>query len=363
LVLSQSQLKPKKKIYIRPYGFLGKQEGKCLEKQSKAIRLAGGNRYFTKIEIIEKTNTIIKESMSVEKFLELVEKKKNQNLLNILTRLTSKRTLLNKKPFKKKNYYIFGILNVTPDSFSDGGDHVLIDHATNSAHEMVKNKVDFIDVGGESTRPGANKVRVNDEILRTMPIIQYLHKNKINISLDTRNSETMKLGLLSGVSIINDVSALTNSKDSVDVIKEFRKPVILMHMPGNPKTMMNHVYKNFLLDIYDYLEERIEFCIKNGILRSNIIIDPGIGFGKVCRQNIEVLKNISIFHSLGCPIMLGASRKRFISNIFGQAAPKERLAGSISVALHSFYQGVQIYRVHDVFETKQALEILNHIDN
>lgn len=356
-------MKAKRKIYLRPFGFFGISQGKFLEKKNKAIRLANGCRFFTKIEIISKTNKIQSESMSVEEFLKLVKKKKNQHLLNILSRLKSKRTLLSKSPFRKKNYYIFGILNVTPDSFSDGGHNVLLDNAIKSTMEMINNKADFIDVGGESTRPGANKVRVNDEILRTMPIIQYLHKCKVNISLDTRNSETMKLGLLSGAAIINDVSALTNNKDSVDVIKKFKKPVILMHMPGNPKTMMDHVYKNFLLDIYDYLEKRIEFCIKNGINRSSIIIDPGIGFGKDSKQNIEVLKNISLFHSLGCPIMLGASRKRFISNIYGQTEPKERLAGSIAVALHSFYQGVQIYRVHDVFETKQALEIFNYIES
>jgi len=356
-------LKQKSKIYLRPFGFFGSREGKLLEKKNKAIKLADGYRYFTKIEIIKKTSNIISERMSVEKFLKLIKKKKNQDLINILSKLKSKRTLLSKSPFKKKKYYIFGILNITPDSFSDGGDNLLLDNAINNTKEMIKNKVDFIDVGGESTRPGAKKVRINDEILRILPIIQYLHKNKVNISLDTRNAETMKLGLLSGVSIINDVSALTNNKDSINVIKEFKKPIILMHMPGNPKTMMNHIYKNFLLDIYDYLEERIEFCVKNGISRSNIIIDPGIGFGKDSGQNIEALKNISLFHSLGCPIMLGASRKRFISNIFGQTTPKERLAGSIAVALHSFNQGIQIFRVHDVFETKQALEIFDFIES
>ena len=356
-------MKQKSKNYLRPFGFVGSKEGKLLEKKKKAIRLADGNRFFTKIEIIKKKGKITSELMSVEKFIKLVEKKKNQNLMNILSKIKSKRNLLSKSPFKKKQYYIFGILNITPDSFSDGGDNLLLDNAINNTKEMIKNEVDFIDVGGESTRPGAKKVNTNDEILRIMPIIQYLHKNNVNISLDTRNAETMKFGLLSGVSIINDVSALTNNKDSIEVIKEFKKPIILMHMPGNPKTMMNHIYKNFLLDIYDYLEERIEFCVENGINRSNIIVDPGIGFGKDSKHNTEVLKNISIFHSLGCPIMLGASRKRFISNIYGQSSPKERLAGSLAVALHSLNQGIQIFRVHDVYETKQALEIFNFIES
>jgi len=349
--------------YLRPFSFLGEYEGLVLSKTDQALRLAGGKRFFTKVEVITRQKKISKKIYTVEKFLKIVEKK-NNGLLDALNEVVKPRNLFKKKKlFKKKDFYIFGILNITPDSFSDGGDNLVLSKAIKTAESMSRNGSDFIDIGGESTRPGAEKVKVRDEIIRVLPMIQYLEKNRIKISLDTRNSSTMKLGLLSGVSIINDVSALTNDPDSVGIIKEFNSPIILMHMPGNPKNMMiNTNYKNVVLDIFDYLNERIQFCESRGIKKENIIIDPGIGFGKTLEQNLEVLKNISIFHSLGCPIMLGVSRKRFITNLYKDLAPKERFPGSIATALQSFNQGIQIMRVHDVPESQQALEIFNKLE-
>ena len=170
---------------------------------------------------------------------------------------------------------------------------------------MVDDGADFVDIGGESTRPGAEEVLPADEALRVLPIIQKLQSKKIKLSLDTRNSSTMELGLLSGVNIINDVSALKNDLKSIEILKKYKVPIILMHMPGTPKTMMKqNKYKNVVLDVYDFLEERINFCELNGIKREKIIIDPGIGFGKNFNQNIEILKNLSIFHLLNCSIML-----------------------------------------------------------
>ena len=181
---------------------------------------------------------------------------------------------------------------------------------------MKKNGASFIDIGGESTRPGADKVDAGTELSRVMPVIQKLNYRKFKISLDTRNSSTMKFGILSGVKVINDVSALSNDKKSIEVIKKYNSPVIIMHMPGTPKTMMKkNKYKNVLLDVYDFLDQRTTKLIKSGIKRENIIIDPGIGFGKNLEQNMILIKNISIFHSLGFPIMLGLSRKRFIDSI------------------------------------------------
>ena len=350
--------------YLRPFSFLGENEGIVLSKTDKAIRLANGKRFFTKVEVITRKKKISKKIYTVENFLKIVEKKKNKVLLDSLNELVKPRNLFKKKKlFKKKDFYIFGILNITPDSFSDGGDNLVLSKAIKTAESMSRNGSDFIDIGGESTRPGAEKVKVRDEIIRVLPMIQYLEKNRIKISLDTRNSSTMKLGLLSGVSIINDVSALTNDSNSVRVIQEFKPPIILMHMPGTPKNMMNNTnYNNVVLDIFDYLNERIQFCESRGIKKENIIIDPGIGFGKTSEQNLEVLKNISIFHSLGCPIMLGVSRKRFITDLYNDLAPKDRLPGSIATALNSFNQGIQIMRVHDVPETQQALEIFNKLE-
>ena len=348
------------KIYLRPFSFIGKREGRKLYSKKEALNLAGGLRYFKNIEIIKRSSTST-DFFSVKEFLKLA--KKNKCYKQALNKITEKRGLFtNKKLFHKKDYIIFGILNITPDSFSDGGDFVTEDSAFMKAKSMFNDGADYIDIGGESTRPGASLIKDSEEILRVLPIIQKINNEKINISLDTRNSSTMKLGILSGVSIINDVSALNNDKESINVIKNYDIPIILMHMPGTPKNMMEKKYNNILLDLYDFLDERINFCLNNGVKRKNIIIDPGIGFGKDSKQNLTILKNISIFHSLGCPIMLGVSRKRFISSIIRETDPKKRFPGSIAAAINSFTQGVQIFRVHDVRETKQALETFNRLE-
>ena len=175
---------------------------------------------------------------------------------------------------------------------------------------MIDDGADIIDVGGESTRPGADKVEPADEALRVLPIIQRLNNKNIKLSLDTRNSSTMELGLLNGVNIINDVSALKNDLRNVEIVKKYNVPIILMHMPGTPQTMMkNNKYRNVVLDVYDFLEERINYCEANELKEKNIIVDPGIGFGKDFKQNIDILNNLSIFHTLNCSIMLGISRK------------------------------------------------------
>ena len=214
-----------------------------------------------------------------------------------------------KNILRNKNYLIFGILNVTPDSFSDGGMFNNEKLSLIRAKEMESEGADFIDVGGESTRPGAQKVNENDEILRVLPTIQSLSNANINISLDTRNSSTMYMSNFYKISIINDVSALRD-KNSLEIVKSNNLSVVLMHMPGTPKTMMKKKYNNVLLDTYDFLNKRIQFCEKNGLSKERIIVDPGIGFGKNNNENINLIKNISIFHSLGCPIMLGVSRKK-----------------------------------------------------
>ena len=263
---------------------------------------------------------------------------------------------------KKNDYLIFGILNITPDSFSDGGKFNSANSGFAKANHMYNEGANFIDVGGESTRPGARKVPANQELIRVLPVLQKLCEKKIPISLDTRNSSTMHFSNFYDVAIINDVSALRD-RESVNFLKSSKLPVILMHMPGNPKTMMNKKYKDVILDTYDFLEKRIKFCVKNGIQKNKIVIDPGIGFGKNKEQNIQLIKNISIFHSLGCAIMLGVSRKKIISSFGKKNLANERVGGSISIALNCFTKGVEIFRVHDVKETIQAIEAWKSIDN
>ena len=356
--------KIKSKFYVRPFGFVEKEHGHLLSKKDQAIKI--NDNFFTSVELIEKVDTITKSKLlNIREFLRQIDENKEiSDIANPLF-VEPKNILNNKKIFKKtRKHLIFSILNITPDSFSDGGENLILKNNFLTALKMKADGADIIDIGGESTRPGAKKISPTNELLRILPTIQLLDQKKVNLSLDTRNSSTMEIGIMSGVKIINDVSALTNDKDSVNIIKKYQIPLILMHMPGNPKTMMKkNNYKNVVLDVYDYLESRINFCLKSGISKENLIIDPGIGFGKNLEQNVKLLKNLSIFHTLGCPIMLGISRKRYISSISKVCEPKDRLGGTISSTIQALFQGIQIHRVHDVHETKQAIDIFEKMNS
>jgi dihydropteroate synthase len=259
-----------------------------------------------------------------------------------------------------------GVLNVTPDSFSDGGKY----NTTFRALDHVKNMIDFgahiIDVGGESTRPGAKSVSDQDEIVRVSETIQSIKKKFPNqlISLDTRKSKVMQHGISIGVDMLNDVSALDFDQLSYQVVKDSGKPIILNHSQGIPENMQNNpTYDNVLLDIFDYFENKIKFLKDNGIKDEQIIIDPGIGFGKTLEHNLEIISKISIFHSLGYPIMVGPSRKSFIGKIMGEKDNPQRLGGTIASVLYSYLQGIQLFRVHDIQETSEALKVYSQFLN
>ena len=350
------------KYYLRPFGSIPYSQSSDLLSRKHALEI--NETVFTSIELIKKSKKrIIKESFLIKDFLEIILKK-DKNLEPLVSNLFKKKqTFLNSNKFCKKNSLIFSILNITPDSFSDGGDNFNLENSIINSKKMIDDGADFIDIGGESTRPGANKVQPADEVLRVLPIIQKLSSKNIKLSLDTRNSSTMEMGILSGVNIINDVSALKNDLKSIEVVKKYNIPIILMHMPGTPKTMMKNKYKNVVLDVYDFLEERINFCESNGIKRKNIIIDPGIGFGKDFDQNVEIIKNLSIFHALNCSIMLGISRKRFISSISKEDNPKMRLGGTISATILALMQGIKIHRVHDVKQVVQAVKVFEKLNS
>lgn len=255
---------------------------------------------------------------------------------------------------------IMGILNVTPDSFSDGGQHDGLAAAVIRAHQMIADGADIIDIGGESTRPGAEVVPVDVEISRTIPVIEALKTDGIAamISIDTRKAEVARAAFAAGADLFNDVSALTYDENSLKTASETSAPICLMHASGDPKTMQdNPDYDDAALDVYDFLNARIRACEAVGIDRSRIISDPGIGFGKRLDHNLRLLQNLSLFHGLGCPILLGASRKRFIGTISNETDATKRVAGSVAVALDALNHGVQILRVHDVKETKQAVDL------
>lgn len=255
---------------------------------------------------------------------------------------------------------IMGILNITPDSFSDGGEHSTLNRAVARAREIA-NDVDIIDIGGESTRPGAVEIPVSVEIARAMPVIRAIRAEGITtpISIDTRKAAVAEAALNAGADMVNDVTALRWDADMAPLVAERGVPVCLMHSVANPETMQAHAsYDNVLHEVYDHLAERLEAADKAGIAFDNIITDPGIGFGKTVEHNLALLRGLALFHGLGAPVLLGASRKRFIGTIAGaDDALSDRMPGSVAVALHAAAQGVHVLRVHDTGETRQALQL------
>ncbi len=262
---------------------------------------------------------------------------------------------------------LMGIVNVTPDSFSDGGRFIEHEAAIAHAQRLADEGAELVDIGGESTRPGADLVAVDEELARVLPIIKGLKDRGVSfgakISIDTRKAPVMSAAIKAGADIINDVSALQYDSDSLEVAAGFGGTVILMHGKGDPKTMQdNPVYEDVVAEVHDYLRGRIEACERAGLDRSRLVIDPGIGFGKTLQHNLTLLANLGKFIDLGVPLLLGASRKRFIGTLSGEEQAEQRAPGSIAAALAGVAQGVQILRVHDVKKTRQALDVWQAIE-
>ena len=280
-----------------------------------------------------------------------------------LKKIKSKRKNFSNFNFKKSPN-LLGILNLTPDSFSDGGKFNNKKKGINHAINLINYGADLIDIGGESTRPGSKVIKENFEWRRISKILKSLLKKKVPISLDTRKSKVMIKGIKLGVKLINDVSGLDFDIDTVNVLKKYNVPFVIQHSKGTPENMQKKPrYKNELLDIYDFFEEKIKLLRSKGINHNNIILDPGIGFGKNLKHNMSLIRNISIFHSLGFPILVGNSRKRFIKEISGKNDSKFRNGGTIASSIYLMMQGVQILRIHDVNETIQGLKIFKNIIN
>lgn len=254
---------------------------------------------------------------------------------------------------------VMGILNVTPDSFSDGGKFAHIDNAIAQVASMIKDGASIIDIGGESTRPGAKDVSLSDELDRVIPIIEAIKQRfDVVISLDTSKTEVMKAGIAAGAGLINDVRALQNDGCLAELANS-NLPICLMHMQGMPRTMQaNPQYKDVITDIIEFFEQRILACEQVGIAKERLILDPGYGFGKTLEQNYELLARQKELSVLGLPILAGISRKSMIGNLL-QRDVSERLAGSLSAAVLATINGAKIIRVHDVKETVDALKVLN----
>lgn len=256
---------------------------------------------------------------------------------------------------------VMGILNVTPDSFSDGGHFIDPNAAVDHALEMVVQGADIIDIGGESTRPGADPVSADDEIRRTAPIIEKVREQSdIPISIDTTKSNVARLALEAGADIINDISALESDPDMAGLAAESGAGLILMHMKGSPRTMQsNPAYGNVIEEVCDYLKARIDLAIQHGVARDRIVIDPGIGFGKTMEHNLALLRGLPALAECDCPLLVGASRKSFIGQLTGRTAPIDRRAGSLGAAAWAVANGTHILRVHDVLDTCDVCRMLD----
>lgn len=316
---------------------------------AEAVSLAGGWCWFTRVERLTRDGA--REYLPVDAVPDVVRQ-----------RLTAPRPPIAGLDMSAPR--LMGILNVTPDSFSDGGRHNGPARALAHAQRMAEDGADIIDIGGESTRPGAQEVPIEAEIARVEPVIAALSRTRaVPISIDTRKQAVAEAAVNAGAGLVNDVSGFVYDKKLARYCAQHHLPVCVMHMQGTPETMQDDPrYDDVLLDVYDFLAAQISMLAELGIPRHRIVADPGIGFGKTIDHNLALLNGMSLFHGLGVALLLGASRKGLI-RVVGQAPrAEERMPGSVAVALAGVAQGVQFLRVHDVAETRQALRLWQAID-
>lgn len=340
------------RTYLRPTAFIDTP----VNFDDQTARLAGGMMFFSAYEIITVANgKRTARLVPIDRF----DPTDAEAALHVKITAPRAPLTLGERTIRLDQPQIMGILNMTPDSFSDGGKHNA-DPARAAAIgiDMAAAGAAIIDVGGESTRPKAPVVWEGDEIARTQPVIQRLTTAGAAVSIDTRKAAVMEAALSAGATIVNDVSALMFDTQALALMARSTCPIVLMHSPDAAKTLHDGpMQSDPLIETYDWLEARIEVVVAAGIDRARIIVDPGIGFGKTVAANLAIINGLSLFHGLGCPIVLGASRKRFIGALSNEAPVSDRLGGSIAVVLEGAKQGVQILRVHDVPETVQALKI------
>ncbi len=348
------------RYYTRVCNFYYGKHSKDLVNQKKTIPLNQIKEIsFDQIEILtrrSKRRVFINQIKNLSKSL---KKKINFDL---------KKIKLKKKNFSNLNFKrppnLLGVLNLTPDSFSDGGKYNTKERGVSHATNLINCGADLIDVGGESTKPGSKPISESLEWNRINKILKLLIKKKIPLSLDTRKSKIMEKGINQGVQLINDVSGLEFDINTVNILKKYKIPFVIQHAKGLPENMQKKPsYKNELLDIYDFFEDKIKVIRSKGIKHNNIILDPGIGFGKNLKHNMSLIHNISIFHSLGFPLLVGNSKKSFIKDLSGKNDSKSRVGGTISSSIYLMMQGVQILRIHDINEVTQGLKVFKKIIN
>jgi dihydropteroate synthase len=339
---------------LRPTGLVDSPFGH----DGKVARLAGGLNWFAAVELIQAEG---RKRVSTELVpVEGMENRFDEDMAAQWRALTAQRAplQLGERTIRLDQPQVMGIVNATPDSFSDGGQFADATAAAEAGARMAAEGAAIVDVGGESTRPGARSIWEGDEIERVVPVIRQLAASGTAVSCDTRKSDVMTAAVEAGARMINDVSALTYDAQSPEVAASLNVPVVLMHHRGAPEVMQDDPrYDDVLVEVYLSLEERVQAAVGAGVRHENILVDPGFGFGKNVGHNLELMNGLALFHSLGCPLVVGASRKRSIGALSAEAPADKRLAGSIAFALKAVEQGAQIVRVHDVFETVQALRV------
>jgi dihydropteroate synthase len=339
---------------VRPEGILAGPSGVLAVERGDAMTLTGGPLAFTLCEVAAGESRVLLTIGQAKSWAATAGH--GADLTAALARLTAVRA-----PFAGLSLdrpRLMGVVNVTPDSFSDGGEFADAETAIDHGLALREAGADILDIGGESTRPRAEPVVLEEELRRTIPVVHALSQAGAIVSIDTRRAAVMKAAIAAGARIVNDVTALTGDGESLAIVAASEVSVVLMHMQGDPRNMQeNPSYADAPREIRDFFVERLAVCTAAGIAPARIAIDPGIGFGKNDRHNIEVLRNLGLFHELGVALLLGASRKSFIARLSRKEPPKQRLAGSLAAGLAGLNLGVQLLRVHDVAETRQALAI------
>jgi dihydropteroate synthase len=341
------------RAYLRPAGLLWGSDAAEVVTAGDGGFLAGGPVAFTRIEMLLRQESTV--SRSWHGFADL-RGSRDRDIREGLEMIMAPRRL----PFglDGERTHVMGIVNVTPDSFSDGGETPDAESAIARGLGQIASGAAIIDIGGESTRPGSDPTPEAEELARVVPVIAALAGGGHAISCDTRRPAVMRAAVAAGARLVNDVTALGHDPGSIATVRDLGVPAVLMHARGEPRTMQHSpAYDDVALDVFDALEARIAACDREGIDAAQLIADPGIGFGKTFIHNLELLARMTLFHALGVPLLVGASRKAFIGAITGERPVGRRVAGSLASALHLAMQGVQIVRVHDVAETAAALKV------
>lgn len=347
------------RLYIQPTGIVAGPAAEAAVAAGNGWPLAGGPLVFTACMVLLRDRDRVVETLAP--FAEVLDWSTAEggavaeHVAGLIHRIGARRAGFAGLPDDRP--LVMGVVNVTPDSFSDGG--AFLDPSAAVAHgaALLAAGADILDIGGESTRPGAAPVSPGEEMARVLPVIRELAQRGAVVSVDTRHAPTMAAAVAAGARIVNDVSAL-GGPDALPVAASSGLSVILMHMQGEPRSMQaDPVYDFAPLDVYEHLAARIAACVEAGIAAERLCVDPGIGFGKNLEHNTQVLARLTLLHGLGCPVLLGASRKSFIAGLSGGTPVGERLPGSLAAALAGLRQGVRILRVHDVVETVQAVRV------